>query len=360
MGVEGCLNNGQRARMTRACGVRIFAVALVFLLFPPAPSALSSPLAPLHPLCLHSPRSSLLHLRGGHAASAEKPKGKPVFTKASGSGKAGKTAAGGPASDTAKEALYQLTTQLLGSGPPTGKKDLYEVLEVSKSASVKEIRDSYYKEPPPPPPYAAVPLEYQVPLISQSTTLCDAAPSTLTPTAPTLAYRWETRSKLKGVVHGVSWGHLTRIFVRDGQMARRWHPDKNPDDPNAEARFKLISEAYEILSDVEKRKVTTPSEHAHALAPRASPNCCCSSALHLSLSRSDFVSLALSLPLCPPPSPPFPCSPYDARQTGGGRRCYAGWREGRWAQVYLTESVYKVVFQTSIPAQIRQLILHYY
>jgi hypothetical protein len=152
MGVEGCLNNGQRARMTRACGVRIFAVALVFLLFPPAPSALSSPLAPLHPLCLHSPRSSLLHLRGGHAASAEKPKGKPVFTKASGSGKAGKTAAGGPASDTAKEALYQLTTQLLGSGPPTGKKDLYEVLEVSKSASVKEIRDSYYKEPPPPPP----------------------------------------------------------------------------------------------------------------------------------------------------------------------------------------------------------------
>ena len=150
MGAEGCLTNGHRARMTRACGVRLSAVALVFLLFPPAPSALSSPLAPLHP-CLHSPRSSLLHLRGGHSASAAK--GKPVFAKASASGKAagGKTAAGGSTSD-AKEAMYQLTSQLLGSGAPTGKKDLYEVLEVSKNASAKEIRDSYYKEPHPPSP----------------------------------------------------------------------------------------------------------------------------------------------------------------------------------------------------------------
>ena len=33
-------------------------------------------------------------------------------------------------------------------------------------------------------------------------------------------------------------------------MALRWHPDKNPENKEeAEARFKEISEAYEVLSD---------------------------------------------------------------------------------------------------------------
>jgi len=37
-------------------------------------------------------------------------------------------------------------------------------------------------------------------------------------------------------------------------MARDWHPDKNPDNPQAEAMFKLISEAYTILMDDEKKE----------------------------------------------------------------------------------------------------------
>jgi DnaJ-class molecular chaperone len=30
------------------------------------------------------------------------------------------------------------------------------------------------------------------------------------------------------------------------KMARQWHPDKNPDNPAAELKFKAISESYEV------------------------------------------------------------------------------------------------------------------
>ena len=39
------------------------------------------------------------------------------------------------------------------------------------------------------------------------------------------------------------------------KQAVKYHPDKNPDNPEAEAQFKEISEAYELLSDPQKREM---------------------------------------------------------------------------------------------------------
>ena len=44
---------------------------------------------------------------------------------------------------------------------------------------------------------------------------------------------------------------LKRAFRRE---ARKWHPDLNKNDLNAEERFKLINEAYEYLRDPNVRK----------------------------------------------------------------------------------------------------------
>ncbi len=39
------------------------------------------------------------------------------------------------------------------------------------------------------------------------------------------------------------------------KLAMKYHPDRNPDDPEAEALFKEAAEAYEVLSDERKRQI---------------------------------------------------------------------------------------------------------
>src|SRR3989304_8407473 len=52
-----------------------------------------------------------------------------------------------------------------------------------------------------------------------------------------------------GVARNASADEVKRAFRR---LAMQYHPDRNP-EPGAETRFKEINEAYEVLSDPEKR-----------------------------------------------------------------------------------------------------------
>jgi len=57
--------------------------------------------------------------------------------------------------------------------------------------------------------------------------------------------------KVLGVEKGANDAEIKRAFR---ELAKKFHPDVNQDDPTAEERFKEANEAYAVLSDTEKRK----------------------------------------------------------------------------------------------------------
>ena len=57
--------------------------------------------------------------------------------------------------------------------------------------------------------------------------------------------------KVLGVDRSADADAIKRAFRK---LARQYHPDVNPGDATAEAKFKEVSEAYEVLSDPEKRR----------------------------------------------------------------------------------------------------------
>jgi len=54
-----------------------------------------------------------------------------------------------------------------------------------------------------------------------------------------------------GVAEDASEKEIKKAYRK---LAQRYHPDRNPDDPEAEDRFKDVQEAYGVLSDKDKRR----------------------------------------------------------------------------------------------------------
>ena len=62
-----------------------------------------------------------------------------------------------------------------------------------------------------------------------------------------------------GVERTASSTELKKAYKK---LALQYHPDRNPDNPEAEEQFKEVSEAYSVLSDDEKRQVYDRYGHA--------------------------------------------------------------------------------------------------
>jgi molecular chaperone DnaJ len=62
-----------------------------------------------------------------------------------------------------------------------------------------------------------------------------------------------------GVGQNASEGEVKRAYRK---LAVKFHPDKNPDDPHAEERFKELGEAYDVLMDRDKRAAYDRFGHA--------------------------------------------------------------------------------------------------
>ncbi|WP_320175942.1 DnaJ C-terminal domain-containing protein [Maridesulfovibrio sp.] len=67
-----------------------------------------------------------------------------------------------------------------------------------------------------------------------------------------MSVKYKDYYKLLGVSRSASKDEIAKAFKK---LARQYHPDLNPDNVEAETKFKEINEAYEVLKDPEKRKM---------------------------------------------------------------------------------------------------------
>src|SRR6059058_1099308 len=75
--------------------------------------------------------------------------------------------------------------------------------------------------------------------------------------------------ELLGVDREASEGDIKKAFRR---LARELHPDVNDHDPEAESKFKEAAEAYEVLSDADRRATYDRFGHEGLRSGGQAPN----------------------------------------------------------------------------------------
>ena len=65
-----------------------------------------------------------------------------------------------------------------------------------------------------------------------------------------------------GVPRGASVEDIKKAYRK---LAMQWHPDRNPDNKDAEAKFKEATEAYEVLHDPHLRETGAVVELEHPM-----------------------------------------------------------------------------------------------
>src|SRR6187397_1778974 len=71
-----------------------------------------------------------------------------------------------------------------------------------------------------------------------------------------------------GVPRGAPEDEIKRAYRK---LAVKFHPDKNPEDPQAEEKFKELGEAYDVLMDANKRAAYDRYGHAAFAQGTAGP-----------------------------------------------------------------------------------------
>src|SRR5690242_21896663 len=69
-----------------------------------------------------------------------------------------------------------------------------------------------------------------------------------------------------GVAETATTDEIKKTFRR---LAKQYHPDRNPNNPQAAERFKEINEAHDVLSDADKRKKYDQKRRYGAFSPDA-------------------------------------------------------------------------------------------